>query len=198
MEKMNGLQLDNIEAFKIATDQTIEEYCKQNNIDIDDIPPQIWNDIIDELKFKIFLPNKKYLKVQNNVNNEYDINRLYEVYIYIYKRICNKHKKEITLKGYCELLDIHKQTIYNLSNKLTYDGFDLDEKIREDNEQSLEAMLQDRSVNPMKVLPSLNRKHQWNMPGVREARKTEQQLLERGAAVASIESSTTTALPEID
>ena len=40
------------------------------------------------------------------------------------------------------------------------------EKIMEDNEQSLEAMLHDKRINPMKVLPSLNKKHGWNLPGV--------------------------------
>ena len=36
----------------------------------------------------------------------------------------------------------------------------------DDHEQSLEAMLHDKRINPMKVLPSLNKKHGWNLPGV--------------------------------
>ena len=59
---------------------------------------------------------------------------------------------------------IDKQTIYNW--KSSNARFDLHEKIMEDNEQSLEAMLHDKRINPMKVLPSLNKKHGWNLPGV--------------------------------
>ena len=49
-----------------------------------------------------------------------------------------------------------------LSRKRT----DLAKRIMDDNEQSLESMLQDKRINPMKVLPSLNRHHMWNLPGV--------------------------------
>jgi hypothetical protein len=59
---------------------------------------------------------------------------------------------------------IDKQTIYNWKSSNT--RFDLHEKIMDDNEQSLEAMLHDKRINPMKVLPSLNKKHGWNLPGV--------------------------------
>ena len=59
---------------------------------------------------------------------------------------------------------IDKQTIYNW--KSSNARFDLHEKIMDDNEQSLEAMLHDKRINPMKVLPSLNKKHGWNLPGV--------------------------------
>ena len=37
-----------------------------------------------------------------------------------------------------------------------------------DNEESLFALMKDRRNNPMKYLPALNKRHAWNMPGVRE------------------------------
>ena len=45
-------------------------------------------------------------------------------------------------------------------------SFDLQEKIMEDNEQSLFALMKDRRNNPMKLLPKLNKVHGWNMPGI--------------------------------
>ena len=45
-----------------------------------------------------------------------------------------------------------------------------------DNEQSLEAMLQDHKTNPMKVLPSLNHWHSWNLPGVSREKEREPML----------------------
>lgn len=37
----------------------------------------------------------------------------------------------------------------------------------EDNEHSLFSLMKDRRINPMKVLPKLNRYHGWNMPGAK-------------------------------
>ena len=62
---------------------------------------------------------------------------------------------------------IDKQTLYNWkSEKLGSSSFDLQEKIMEDNEQSLFSLMKDRRINPMKLLPKLNKVHGWNMPGV--------------------------------
>ena len=62
---------------------------------------------------------------------------------------------------------IDKQTLYNWKNDgLSSSSFDLQEKIMEDNEQSLFALMKDRRNNPMKLLPKLNKVHGWNMPGV--------------------------------
>ena len=81
------------------------------------------------------------------------------------------------------MIGIDKQTLYNWDsdskysnkynkhscssgNRLSRKTVDLRKKIMDDNEQSLESMLQDKRINPMKVLPSLNRHHMWNLPGV--------------------------------
>ena len=62
------------------------------------------------------------------------------------------------------MIGIDKQTLYNWASSAS---FDLQQKIQEDNEQSLFALMKDRRMNPMKVLPKLNRYHGWNMPGAR-------------------------------
>ena len=37
-------------------------------------------------------------------------------------------------------------------------------------------MLHDKRINPMKVLPSLNKKHGWNLPGVSRESANKQAL----------------------
>lgn len=75
---------------------------------------------------------------------------------------------------------ISTQTIYNWDVDSKYNtvgygsssispsikSFDLAKQISRDNEQSLEALLLDKSINPVKPLAILNRNHLWNMPGV--------------------------------
>ena len=62
---------------------------------------------------------------------------------------------------------IDKQTLYNWKGDgPSSSSFDLQEKIMEDNEQSLFALMKDRRNNPMKLLPKLNKVHGWNMPGI--------------------------------
>lgn len=142
----------------------ITGYCAANDLEEHDIPPQIWNDIIDEIYINVFKDNTILLKDIPSPYNQYNQDKVLYIYNYIYKRICNNHCQEVTLKGFIDMTGIDKQTIYNWKSSNT--RFDLHEKIMDDNEQSLEAMLHDKRINPMKVLPSLNKKHGWNLPGV--------------------------------
>ena len=62
---------------------------------------------------------------------------------------------------------IDKQTIYDWNNgRLSTQSSDLQQKIMQDNEESLFALMKDRRNNPMKYLPKLNKVHDWNMPGI--------------------------------
>lgn len=163
---VSAIDLENIRSI---ADDIISSYCDRHNVNEYDIPPAIWNDIIDELNDIIFSRNTQLLKDIPAINNSYNMEKVLFVYK-LYKRLCNSHCQEVTLKGFIDLTGIDKQTIYNWSERASTIGFDLHEKIMLDNEQSLEAMLHDKRINPMKVLPSLNRKHNWNLPGVsREA-----------------------------
>ena len=72
---------------------------------------------------------------------------------------------------------VGKQTLYDWeSGKLSCQSSDLRQKIMEDNEQSLFALMKDRRNNPMKYLPKLNKVHGWNMPGV-GSRQTERKSI---------------------
>lgn len=186
----------------------VSDYCDKNGIDESDIFPSIWNDIISELYFTLFKPCHRLLKTDNALYNEYDRTKVFYVYEYIYKRLCNSHCQEITLKGFTDMTGIHRQNIYNWSNdnkyiynntgielnnsdssngsnnsvnsinsgaELNTKSFDMHEKIMQDNEESLFALMKDRRYNPMKLLPKLNKVHGWNMSGV-SAQATQQAL----------------------
>ena len=64
------------------------------------------------------------------------------------------------------MIGIPKETFYNWGAGTK--SFCLQQKIQDDNEESLFALMKDRRNNPMKYLPKLNRYHTWNMPGVRQ------------------------------
>lgn len=158
----------------IAAD-IVTNYCIDNEIDEKDIYPSIWADIITELYNTLFFPNRNLLKINKNLdvnskNGMYNFDNVAYVYNNIYKRLCNKHCQEVTQKGFCDMIGINKQTLYNWSNgkESSKRGYDLQEKIMQDNEESLFNLMKDRRNNPMKYLPKLNKVHSWNMPGVRE------------------------------
>lgn len=154
----------NVEDMPAVAKDIVSMYCQQNDIDEKDIFPSVWNDIIDELYIKLFKPCNRVLKTDSNKYNEYDKDKVLYIYNNIYRRLCNNHCQEVSQKGFIDMIGIDKQTLYNWSSSAS---FDLQQKIQEDNEQSLFALMKDRRMNPMKVLPKLNRYHGWNMPGAR-------------------------------
>lgn len=197
---MNDIQtISCVEDMPAVARDIVTRYCDRQGIEENDIFPSIWNDIISELYFELFQRCNRLLKIDDSMHNEYDRNKVYYVYECIYKRLCNSHCQEITLKGFCDMTGIHKQTLYNWANddKYIYNSsgdivntsnssmcdsdissssrFDLHGKIMSDNEDSLFALMKDRRMNPMKILPKLNKVHGWNMSGV-SAQATKQAL----------------------
>ncbi len=145
----------------------VEDYCINNGINEADIFPSIWNDIITELNVTLFKPCHKLLKKPNAQYNEYNIEAVEYIYNNIYKRLCNSHCQEISLKGFLDMSGIHRQTLYDWeSGVLSTQRSDIHQKIMQDNEESLFALMKDRRNNPMKLLPKLNKVHGWNMPGI--------------------------------
>ena len=169
--------ISSVEDMPAVAKDIVTTYCTHNEIDEKDIYPSVWDDIIDELYIKLFKPCNRLLKTDNNLYNQYDVKKVEYIYINIYKRLCNSHCQEVSQKGFLDMSGIGKQTLYDwASGKLSTQSSDLQQKIMDDNEQSLEAMLHDKRINPMKVLPSLNKKHGWNLPGVSRESANKQAL----------------------
>lgn len=173
-----------VDDMRIVASDIVTNYCNRHNIDENDIFPSIWADIITELNTLLFNPCNRVLKTDSNLNNEYDKRKVEYVYNNIYKRLCNSHCQEVTIKGFIDMSGIGKQTLYDwqVNSGLSSSGSDLVKKIAEDNEESLFNLMKDRRLNPMKVLPKLNRYHGWNMPGAR-AERTEREALGADALI---------------
>lgn len=183
----NGYDIQTIRTvddMRIVASDIVTNYCNRHNIDENDIFPSIWADIITELNTLLFNPCNRVLKTDSNLNNEYDKRKVEYVYNNIYKRLCNSHCQEVTIKGFIDMSGIGKQTLYDwqINSGLSSSGSDLVKKIAEDNEESLFNLMKDRRLNPMKVLPKLNRYHGWNMPGAR-AERTEREALGADALI---------------
>lgn len=166
-----------VEDMPAVASDIIKAYCDKEGINERDIYPSIWNDIITELYIKLFKPCNKLLKKDDAKYNDYDIDKVIFIYNNIYKRQCNKHCQEVSQKGFCDMSGIGKQTLYDWNNdRLSSQRSDLQEKIMEDNEESLFALMKDRRNNPMKILPKLNKVHGWSMPGARDRTDTKKAL----------------------
>ena len=167
---------ETVEDMLPAVKDLIVNYCIDNDIDEKNIHPTLWNDILDEINIRIIKPNNRLLKTINNINNQYDKDKVYILYNYIYKKISNKYIQEISLQGFVTMSGIDKQTMYNWTEKPSANGIDLHEKIMQDNEQSLTSlMIGDKGI-PTKYLAKLNRYHGWNMPGVTRETSKRQSL----------------------
>lgn len=179
------------ENLKTVVKDLITNYCIDAGIDESNIPPVVWLDIVNTIHDTIIKPNVRQLLYDDNYR-EYCDTKVVNAYN-IYKHICLSHNQILNIKGFLDFTGIKKQTLYNWNNDSRYidskgssnilntQKLDFAKQIMSDNEQSLEALLQDRKTNPMKVLPSLNHWHSWNLPGVsrekeREPALTAQQL----------------------
>ena len=176
MEKDFIQTFETVEDMLPAVKDLIVNYCIDNEVDEKNIHPTLWNDILDEINTRIVKPNIILLKTINNINNQYDRSKVIELYS-IYKKICNKYVQEISISGFNIISGIDKQTFYNWESAgPSAIGFDFRQKIMEDNEQSLTAlMIGDKGI-PTKYLAKLNRYHGWNMPGVTRETSKRQSL----------------------
>lgn len=179
------------ENLRTVVKDLITNYCLDAGIDESNIPPVVWLDIINTIHDTVIKPNVRDLLYDGDYREYSDV-KVLSAYS-IYKHICLGHNQVLNIKGFLDFTGINKQTLYNWNNNSNYfegkgssnilnsQKIDFAKVIMSDNEQSLEAMLQDRKTNPMKVLPSLNHWHSWNLPGVsrekeREPALTAQQL----------------------
>lgn len=156
---MDNIELDTVDKCIPVVNDIITTYCIDNNINENDILPNIWKDILLEIYYQVFKDNRVLLRLPGTIYNEYNIRVIEDIYIRIYKRICLKHNKAIYLLDFSEMVGISREVMYEWLNT---SRSDIAQQIKADNERSLEGLLQDKAYNPMKILPSLNHWHNWN------------------------------------
>lgn len=165
---INGIELNTkTDVYDLipVVDNIITNYCIDHDLQENDIFPSIWNDILIEIYMQLFKDTDviRLTSTDKNYNQE----KILQVYELIYKRICYKHCKEISLKAFYYMTGIDDNCLYDWENKPSAICKDLRKTIVSDNEESLEMLLHDRRYNAMKFLPSLNRKHNWALPGAK-------------------------------
>ena len=158
--KIDILELNSVDKCIPVINDIIANYCYDMGIHENDILPNIWKDILLEIYYQVFKDNNTLLRLyDNNLYNKYNIQVIEDIYNRIYKRICLKHNKAIYLLDFSNMIGISREVLYEWKDGLTSD---IVSYIKRDNEASLEGLLQDKAINPMKVLPSLNHWHNWN------------------------------------
>lgn len=190
VEDLRPVDMDSLQS---VVDDEIALYAADLGIDEKDIDARQWNDVLDTIQRHLFGKKKQLLKVDGGRYGQYDGEKVLEAYR-VYKRICNRHSKTISLVGFMYFTGIDKQSLYNWDSdcnyRTNYNGLsgaplDLRKLIMRDNEESLQALLESGRGNPVGTLARLNRYHNWNVPGIRNDQE------ERKALPAS-------ALPRLD
>ena len=163
----NTVKLENdVEIYENKISEYLDQYIIEKNIeDMSREPQSRWNAALIYIYKNIFKEHKDSLKgPDRDTYNDELINNICDIYI----ELCYEYDKEISINGFCFLTGIHKDTIYSWGREETRLGSscsDLYKKLIENNEESLSDKLISGGLNPMKVLPALNRRHNWNMPG---------------------------------
>ena len=143
--------------------------CEQYNIKCEDnyIRPRNWEFILGRLYKEFIKPNSivllKYSQ-ENNRYNKYDISKVERLYT-LYTELSKLYNQVSKLKHFIVFSGIDHQSIYNWSCDLSPESFAFVKMIKSDNEEALEDLLLDKSLNPMKVLPILNYRHGWDKGG---------------------------------
>lgn len=199
--KYNGLELDSIQAFKSASLDIIKSYCLENDIDEKNIHPLTWDDILQELALQLYIPNNSFFKTDDMLKNQYNYDKVYQLFMYVYRPLCNKHNMTLDITDFCIMSNISRQTIYNISvDKLTCNSFDSDkntlsEIIMDLSEKSYESALKG-STQHMRFLPTLNKRFGYAMQG--SPMQQPKQALTTRENVVQIDGKNKPLLPPVD
>ena len=169
-----------IEVYENDITKYLDQYIAEKNIENMSKEPQSkWNAALIYIYKNLFKGCKDNLKgPDKDTYNDKLINDICDIYI----ELCYEYDKEVSINGFCFLTGIHKDTIYSWGREETRLGSscsDLYKKLVENNEESLSDKLISGGLNPMKVLPALNRRHNWNMPGTNRQGGEQTQSIEQ-------------------
>lgn len=142
----------------------LKEYIRERKIeDMTKETQNRWNAALMYIYKYLFKGDKDNLKAPDrDTYNDKLINDICDIYI----NLCFEYDKEVSINGFSYLTGIHRDTIYSWGAQETRLGSscsDVYKKLIANNEESLSGMLISGGRNPMKILPALNRRHNWNM-----------------------------------
>ena len=156
-----------VEVYENFITEYLDKYIADKNIaDMSKEPQSKWNAALIYIYKALFKNDRERLRDPKNKDNYNDklINDICDIYI----ELCYEHDKEVSINGFCFLTGINTDTVYTWGHgeyRLGSSCPDVYKKLVKNNEESLSDKLISGGLNPMKVLPALNRRHNWNMPG---------------------------------
>lgn len=166
-----------------------------------DMFPSQWNAALKYIYNNIFKHNPSILTIPHTVSNSYNLNAVNDLLdTYIFMCYSHNQEISIQGFSFLSGISrdtihswgnsntrayIYKDLQGNVINYTAISNLkegeyvkvpsetasDIYKKLVENNEESLVCLMKDRRNNPMKYLPILNKRHSWNMPGVRQERK---------------------------
>lgn len=161
----NAVIVDGIEVYENDITRYLDQYIAEKRIpDMRKEPQSRWNACLLYIYKYVFKDNRDKLMYKNNRDTYNDklINNICDIYI----DLCYEYDKEVSIMGFSKLTGINPDTVYSWGNeeyRLGSSSPEIYKKLNLENEESLSGMLISGGRNPMKILPALNRRHNWNM-----------------------------------
>jgi len=178
---------DNIEVYEDIISQGLDAWIAENpGVDlVKDVSQYQWKSVLLYI-YKYYIKPKRIdlLKVYNNKNNAYDIDKVNNLYE-IYKAICFKCGKITSLADFSIISGIEDNVITawgNKNDKVAFNpkGSHFHEKVMRDSEQSIAMSMISTGRNPVGYIALLNHYHDWATTaaanGQTEARRSPQEI----------------------
>lgn len=171
---------DGVEIYENKICEYLDKYIAEKDIeDMSKEPQSKWNACLIYIYKAVFKDNKESLKgPDKDTYNDRLMNDICDIYI----SLCYEYDKEISINGFCFLTGINTDTVYTWGSgerRLGSSCSEIYKKLIKNNEESLSDKLISGGLNPMKVLPALNRRHNWNMPGTNRQGGDQTQSIEQ-------------------
>lgn len=168
-----------VEVYENKISEYLDQYILEKKIeDMSTEPQSKWNAALIYIYKAVFKNNREKLKgPDKDTYNDKLINDICDIYI----ELCYEYDKEVSINGFCFLTGINTDTVYTWGSgerRLGSSCSEIYKKLIKNNEESLSDKLISGGLNPMKVLPALNRRHNWNMPGTSRQGGEEQRSIE--------------------
>ena len=169
-----------IEIYENKISEYLDQYILEKNIeDMSKESQSKWNAALIYIYKAVFKNNRERLKgPDKDTYNDKLINDICDIYI----ELCYEYDKDVSINGFCFLTGINTDTVYTWGSGERRSGSscsDVYKKLVKNNEESLSDKLISGGLNPMKVLPALNRRHNWNMPGTNRQGGEQTQSIEQ-------------------
>ena len=177
----NTVKIENdIEVHEDKISEYLDQYIHEKDIeDMSREPQSKWNAALIYIYKNLFKGHKEDLKgPDKDTYNDRLMNDICDIYI----SLCYEYDKEISINGFCFLTGINTDTVYTWGSgerRLGSSCSEIYKKLIKNNEESLSDKLISGGLNPMKVLPALNRRHNWNMPGTNRQGGDQTQSIEQ-------------------